>query len=120
MPLPPAPTKRAALLPPEAYDAPARSSHKASRKSEAAQSDSPLPERPQAMDFDPRSGGGELHPEALRDAPETYVDQSESPALKKRPPVPEPAAKPARRAKATGPAKLFVLDTNVLMHDPMS
>ena len=54
MPLPPAPTKRAALLPPQAYDAPARSSHKASRKSEAVQTDSPLPERPQALDFDPR------------------------------------------------------------------
>ena len=35
MPLPPAPTKRAAMLPPEAYDAPARSSHKAARKTEA-------------------------------------------------------------------------------------
>ncbi|MFT4267558.1 MAG: PhoH family protein, partial [Xenophilus sp.] len=28
-----------------------------------------------------------------------------------------PAARP-RRAKATGPARLFVLDTNVLLHDP--
>lgn len=35
----------------------------------------------------------------------------------------EPASKPApksRRVKSDGPAKLFVLDTNVLMHDPMS
>ena len=35
----------------------------------------------------------------------------------------EPAgeAKPkSRRVRGTGPAKLFVLDTNVLMHDPMS
>ncbi len=32
-----------------------------------------------------------------------------------------PAARPrARRARDNGPAKLFVLDTNVLMHDPMS
>ncbi len=38
-------------------------------------------------------------------------------------PAPAPAAAPARRARTprgTGPAKLFVLDTNVLMHDPMS
>ena len=36
-----------------------------------------------------------------------------------RPPAPSPAPKrPAPRA--AGPAKLFVLDTNVLMHDPMS
>jgi len=32
---------------------------------------------------------------------------------------PSPAPKPQKR-KTTGPAKLFVLDTNVLMHDPMS
>jgi PhoH-like ATPase len=121
MPLPPAPTKRAALLPPEAYDAPARSSHKGSRKSEAAQTDSPLPEKPQAMDFDPRSGGGELqHPEALRDTPESYVDHAEPGAQKKRAPVVEPVVRPVRKARSTGPAKLFVLDTNVLMHDPMS
>ncbi|HWI80084.1 MAG TPA: PIN domain-containing protein, partial [Ramlibacter sp.] len=120
MPLPPAPTKRAALLPPEAYDAPARSSHKATRKSEAVQTDSPLPEKPQAMDFDPRSGGGEVHPEAFRDAPETYVEHAEPAAYKKRPQALETAPRPARKAKPTGPAKLFVLDTNVLMHDPMS
>jgi PhoH-like ATPase len=35
---------------------------------------------------------------------------------------PKPAAEPRARSKArgTGPTKLFVLDTNVLMHDPMS
>ena len=42
---------------------------------------------------------------------------------------PAPAAPPARGAarpsaprkpRGTGPAKLFVLDTNVLMHDPTS
>src|SRR5688572_17956526 len=119
MPLPPAPTKLAALLPPEAYDAPARSSHKASRKSEAVQADNPLAEKPQALDFDPR-GGGELHPEAFRDDAGIHPDLPE-PAYKKRPAVePQPAPRPARKPKPTGPAKLFVLDTNVLMHDPMS
>ncbi|MDP9603644.1 UNVERIFIED_ORG: PhoH-like ATPase [Variovorax paradoxus] len=39
-------------------------------------------------------------------------------------PVSAPAAAPqpparAKRSKSTGPAKLFVLDTNVLLHDPM-
>jgi PhoH-like ATPase len=34
-------------------------------------------------------------------------------------PVPAPAPKP-KKAKPSGPSKLFVLDTNVLMHDPMS
>jgi len=34
-------------------------------------------------------------------------------------PAPAPAPRP-RKPRSTGPAKLFVLDTNVLMHDPMS
>src|SRR4051794_8764100 len=120
MPLPPAPIKRAALLPPEAYDAPARTSHKA-RKSEALHSDSPLPERPFALDFDPRAGGGdEPHPEAFRDTPDPYTDHAEVPARKPAPAAAQPALRPARKARPTGPSKLFVLDTNVLMHDPMS
>jgi PhoH-like ATPase len=32
---------------------------------------------------------------------------------------PQPAAAPAKVKKTSGPAKLFVLDTNVLLHDPM-
>ena len=44
MPLPPAPTKRAAMLPPEAFDAPARSSHKAARKTEAPAADEAMTE----------------------------------------------------------------------------
>ncbi|MBC5766159.1 PhoH family protein [Ramlibacter albus] len=120
MPLPPAPNKRAAMLPPEAYDAPARTSHKTARKTAAllAASDSPLPERPQALDeFDPRTGGGDAHPSAYAGDLETYVE-AESPQPRKRLPT-QVAAKP-KKAKPTGPSKLFVLDTNVLMHDPMS
>jgi PhoH-like ATPase len=121
MPLPPAPTKRAALLPPEAYDAPARSSHKAPRKSEANHLGSPLPDRPQALDFEPRLGGGDLeHPEALlREEPEEYEDFV-APALKKKPLPPVQPAPRAKKIRSSGPSKLFVLDTNVLMHDPMS
>jgi PhoH-like ATPase len=121
MPLPPAPTKRAALLPPEAYDAPARSSHKAPRKSEANHAGGLLPERPQALDFEPRLGGGDLeHPESLlREEPEEYEDFV-APALKKKPAPPVQPAPRAKKPRSTGPTKLFVLDTNVLMHDPMS
>lgn len=116
MPLPPAPTKRAAMLPPEAYDAPARSSHKAARKTEAGHTDSPLAERPQALDdFDPRSGGGDAHPTAFTENIETWLDEPQ-PSVKKRLAA---AAKP-KKPKVDGPKKLFVLDTNVLMHDPMS
>jgi PhoH-like ATPase len=117
MPLPPAPTKRAALLPPEAYDAPARSSHKAARKLEAADSASPVAELAQAQDdFDPRSGGGDAHPSGYAGDIETWLDEPQ-PARKRN--VTQPVAQP-RKKKLAGPAKLFVLDTNVLMHDPMS
>ncbi|ROZ66579.1 PhoH family protein [Ramlibacter sp. WS9] len=119
--MPPAPTKRAALLPPEAYDAPARSSHKAPRKTEASLAESPLAEKPQvALDFDPR-GGGEAHPEALKAPADEYFEHADPvvPAARKRV-TPEPVQRPARKAKSSGPSKLFVLDTNVLMHDPMS
>src|SRR5690606_33889375 len=50
-------------------------------------------------------------------APENPPSAAPAPA-----PTPAPAAKPARERKArkSGPAKLFVLDTNVLLHDPTS
>ncbi|HUR90108.1 MAG TPA: PIN domain-containing protein, partial [Ramlibacter sp.] len=117
MPLPPAPTKRAALLPPQAYDSPARPSHKA-RKAEGSH-DTPLPEHPVVLDFEPRGGGGESHPEALfREEADEEVTQEVETVVRK---AMQPAAKPSRKSlKSTGPRKLFVLDTNVLMHDPMS
>jgi PhoH-like ATPase len=118
MPLPPAPTKRAALLPPQAYDAPARPSHKARKP--AADEGSPIAERPVVLDFDPRggSGGGDAHPEALlRETTPDYEEATETVFRKAM----QPAPRAARKApKSTGPKKLFVLDTNVLMHDPMS
>ncbi|MDB5860066.1 MAG: hypothetical protein JWQ76_3755 [Ramlibacter sp.] len=117
MPLPPAPTKRAAMLPPEAYDAPARSSHKAARKSELPAEETLLADKPQAQDdFDPRAGGGDVQTGAYAGDIETYLDEPQ-PARKRN--VTTPAPLP-RKKKSTGPAKLFVLDTNVLMHDPMS
>ncbi len=126
MPLPPAPTKRAALLSPEAYDAPARTQPKAARKSQAQFADPIAAGRPQALDFDPR-GGGETpateHPAAFAPplstaSPSEAMIQVET--RKRAPSAPTVQAAPrAKKTKSTGPAKLFVLDTNVLMHDPM-
>ena len=118
MPLPPAPTKRAALLPPEAYEAPARSSHKAARKTEAPLAESPIAEKPLVLDFEPRSAGGEPHAEALLREVTEYI-QPPPPATRKQTPA-QAAPRAARNGKSAGPGKLFVLDTNVLMHDPMS
>jgi PhoH-like ATPase len=118
MPLPLAPTKRAAMLPPEAFDAPARSSHKAARKSEAPSADSPVAEHPAAEDdFEPRTGGGDIQAGTYDVEIETYLDEPQ-PSRKKKD-VTVPAVQPKKK-KASGPAKMFVLDTNVLMHDPMS
>ncbi len=116
MPLPPAPTKRAALLSADALDAPARSPARASRKAESAES----AQKPPVLDlFDNRSTGGGNHPAADKGkepvAPArtgTYGHGEVGEAL------PQGAPKP-KKLKYTGPAKLFVLDTNVLMHDPM-
>ena len=57
---------------------------------------------------------GSTPPPSLRESPTRYH------ATEKAAPK-QPNAKPARaRAHSGGPAKLFVLDTNVLMHDPTS
>lgn len=142
MPLPPAPTKRAALLAPDAYSLKA--------------SDASLDE------FDDRSGGLTIlpldepadvvpepaqarnrkrtRPAAPAPAPAPATVPAPTPRARPQarhaeppphqPPVtvqataPAPAAAPRRRhsgkGPAGGPARLFVLDTNVLLHDPMS
>jgi PhoH-like ATPase len=124
MPLPPAPTRRAALLSPEAYEAPARNPSKATRKSEANFTDSPLADKPQAMDlFDPRPAGGGIveHPAAFDGEPPATGARSPAPGAqrKRSQTVAQPAPKPKKTRPSGGPTKLFVLDTNVLLHDPM-
>ncbi|CAN5586850.1 PhoH family protein [soil metagenome] len=136
MPLPPAPSKRAALLSPQAYEAPARTPSRASRKSEAQASDSsPMAERPQAEElFDPHAGGASTQAYAEEPAPMGNVPKAlEAPRPestrggatsgnsspgRRRTEAPAPALR-TKKTKSTGPAKLFVLDTNVLLHDPM-
>jgi PhoH-like ATPase len=146
MPLPPAPTQRAAILSPDAYDAPARhSSTKATRKpsGRSVTFEEPDNHHPQALDLYDRRGGGrdaddtDESAEILAPSSKTSRTPSASPAKAKstaksaysphihsassyvKSSAPALAAKP-KKAKSTGPTKLFVLDTNVLMHDPMS
>ena len=111
MPLPPAPTKRAALLNTAAYDVPAkpRSTRRTSEDHE------PLDRKAKQASIEAfdRTGGGEVAPE---------LSSTESaPAYKSTPrkSAPTRAAAAPKKAKRAGPSKLFVLDTNVLMHDPM-
>ena len=133
MPLPPAPTQRAALLSPEAYDAPARSQLARAARKPSGRSvtfeDTPQSGKPQALDLFDRQGGGvatslannsgssaERETTALLHnvSVQSKAKYNDSTALRTTAP-PKP-----KKTKSTGPTKLFVLDTNVLMHDPMS
>ncbi|MDD5324022.1 MAG: PhoH family protein [Polaromonas sp.] len=116
MPLPPAPTKRAALLSSDVLDAPARAPARAARKTERTE---PARKPPVLTQFDERPDSGGGHPLAYKgkepSAPEktgTHSYKNKSEPLLQATPAP-------KKIKYTGPAKLFVLDTNVLMHDPM-
>jgi PhoH-like ATPase len=121
MPLPPAPTKRAALLSSDAMDAPARSPSKAAQRT----GNSPRAAKPPVLDlFDNRAtdAGGSDHPAAFKgkNAP-SPINTSANSYKKSSEEAPQVVLqpKPVKKPKHTGPAKLFVLDTNVLMHDPM-
>ena len=112
MPLPPAPTKRAALLNTETLNAPAKA-RSARRPTEP--DDTPL-HQPTIEAFD-RTGGGELSEEPAFDVQEA-IQRAKSSKSTHDKAAARPQAKP-KKIKRSGPTKLFVLDTNVLMHDPM-
>ncbi|MDE2615948.1 MAG: PhoH family protein, partial [Burkholderiales bacterium] len=116
MPLPPAPTKRAALLSPEAFEAPARGKPRSGRKTSAS-FDGPEPAaKAQARDMFEHGGGLGVEALAPPAAPVVSVRQAARPAAASD--RPQAKTRP-KRTTPTGPTKLFVLDTNVLLHDPM-
>jgi PhoH-like ATPase len=102
MPLPKPPARKAALLAPADFEAQAAP--------KPARRDNPKP----ASSAEPEAGPGVLD----------LFDSHAASAAPLRPvvaatPTRRPHAEPkARKPRGTGPAKLFVLDTNVLMHDP--
>jgi PhoH-like ATPase len=102
MPLPKPPARKAALLSTADYES--QAAPRPSRR------DSPKP----AHAAEAEAGPGVL---------DLFDSQAAAAAPMRAPvatPAPlRPAAEPkARKPRGTGPAKLFVLDTNVLMHDP--
>jgi PhoH-like ATPase len=113
MPLPPAPTKRAALVNTEAFDAPAktRPTRRSSEQEELTQRETLHP----SLDGFDRSGGGELHEELM----EPEILQRTMPSSTIKTSIQTRTTSKPKKTKSTGPIKLFVLDTNVLMHDPM-
>jgi PhoH-like ATPase len=132
MPLPPAPTKRAAFLVPDAFDAPAR--HKSKLGASSSEATSPRASLSQDAkdDLNHASGLG-LQGDAGVSGPTNKVgtktqgrktaaapNASPQPSASNLQPLPKTkTGVRALKFKATGPTKLFVLDTNVLLHDPM-
>ncbi|HKX95542.1 MAG TPA: PhoH family protein [Methylibium sp.] len=110
MPLPKPPAKKASLLSASDFD------------SQAVPKPGQRPTQQQAPDaggtlldlFDPhpKTPSAKAAPVVTPPAPSALPHKTASRAA-----APEPRA---RKPRSTGPAKLFVLDTNVLMHDPMS
>jgi PhoH-like ATPase len=103
MPLPKPPARKAALLAPADYES--QAAPKPARRDNPKTSSSTEPE----------AGPGVLDLFDSSRAEAAAPPRPQAQPAHERRPMPEP--KP-RKPRGTGPAKLFVLDTNVLMHDP--
>ncbi len=115
MPLPPAPTQRAARLAPEAFSKGAAATPQATPATPPPQAASKPPAKTVRA---PRAKpAAALLAQPAAPALPPPATQASTPSAAPRP-APQAAPKPLRRAKSTGPTKLFVLDTNVLLHDP--
>ena len=117
MPLPPAPTQRAARLPEQAFAAAAP----AARKSTARTAQTPPRAKPAPATASPVASAPTSAKAVPKAAPKPVQQAAAKPATKPAA-VPKAAAAPARtrKTRSKGPTKLFVLDTNVLLHDPTS
>jgi PhoH-like ATPase len=116
MPLPKPPAKRASLLSAADFassDSQAASSQTGKRPPKTRHA--PEPASPPVMDlFDDRAASPTV---VARAALDKVLEKAVLPVPPHRPPRPETRA---RKPRGNGPATLFVLDTNVLMHDPTS
>ena len=111
MPLPPAPSKRAALLGQTVFETP--SVGKAPKKQTTHFSSSPVHEAPSVSDeFEPPV----VHASV---AESIYNAQREAPIKPKQAIKAQKSTARSGGKKSNLPTKLFVLDTNVLLHDPM-
>ena len=116
MPLPPAPTKPADRLPPKAFAATVRSANR------------PLPQTEEVPAKRSVAAEPGVNKRAAREAPRKtpVASMNSAPiapvaiAAVATPPATDRTPTRARKAARSGPTKLFVLDTNVLLHDPMS
>ncbi len=124
MPLPTAPAKRAALLSEKDYGVPARSQVKPQTPDiqTVATVAAPKPRRRPATDV--AAAPRETRPTTVKTTPPaTETKAATQPATLASKPnqvtsTPDTDGRQVK-AKSMGPKKLFVLDTNVLLHDPM-
>jgi PhoH-like ATPase len=131
MPLPPAPTRRAARLDPEAFMTPPEGATPTTKRQRstrgeahpvavpaAAAADTPVVAPAPAAPKAPASRSTKMPAKAalLSSAPAPEV----APSPETAPAVSAETPRRARKVRSTGPTKLFVLDTNVLLHDPSS
>ncbi len=115
MPLPKPPSKKAALLDPTAYEVQA-----APRADKLTQKSPPVREAAAGAELQLHDGSMPLAaPNVLKLLKAPPAAPSSSAPLRAVTPA-HSAPRARARLKTGGPAKLFVLDTNVLMHDPMS
>ena len=133
MPLPPAPTNRASLLAPASFNSssssnsPSASANDQNHPLLSAQADHKTEAKPRARSGAERQGEAMPIPSKPASSPQKKGGPGSSrqeTSLKSHHNDSEQAAAPTytaktKRAKTNGPVKLFVLDTNVLMHDPM-
>ena len=117
MPLPPAPTKPADKLAPLAYTPSARKEKPAGTKKVAHAPQAQVKTIPRIARIEQAQTalGPAKRSEAAPGATEVLAPSA--PAKMASAPAPVSTIKKSR--KSTGPSKLFVLDTNVLLHDPM-
>ncbi|MEO8544444.1 MAG: PhoH family protein [Burkholderiaceae bacterium] len=127
MPLPPVPTKRAALLTQSAFDAPAKGASRNRRKDSdppvrtEASAEHPL-QQVETIKAPPRGDVTRIGAGATLPSLRIVTDKRETQSPASAPLASDPVLATSTRARARkthGQPKLFVLDTNVLLHDPM-
>ena len=116
MPLPPAPTKRAALLNTDVLETATKPRSARRATDHPHESDLSATVKPSIDAFDTTSGG-----EAVEEQLSSELNRhSGKPRNTERRAQPnERPSNAVKKFKRSGSSKLFVLDTNVLMHDPM-
>ncbi|MFN4264195.1 MAG: PhoH family protein [Aquabacterium sp.] len=120
MPLPKPPTKRADMLPADAYTdqpKPAKKPSKGTKRTNVVPDTPAVVAAPVLELVKPKKAPTPAPVVAEKDAVATTAPTTPA-ASKAKPQTGSHTRK--RKHRDSGPAKLFVLDTNVLLHDPMS